>query len=107
MSALVSLRRQPLPHPFTLDGSFKQQGVNQHEAVPEQLLPHSDHLLLFTVFRGEFALPTIADEVTGRVPVFHDIEPFLDFPLFVAGYEILTPGRWSFPLYPLPPGLYT
>ena len=60
------------------DAAFDQEGMNEHEAVLQELETPRRGLLLFPTMGGKDALPPIAEQIIGGIPAFDHMQPFVD-----------------------------
>jgi hypothetical protein len=59
------------------DAALDQQGVDEPQAVLEELETQRRRLLLVPTIGGKDALSPLAEKILGGVPPFHHISPFV------------------------------
>jgi hypothetical protein len=72
------------------DGPRDEEGVNEHQAVLQQLEREGRDLLLFAAVGGKDALATIAEKIVCGIPAFDDVQAFLHLVPQIEGRQILT-----------------
>ena len=55
------------------DAAFDEQGIDEHQAVLQELEAQRRDLLLVPTIGGKDALPPIAEKIIGGIPAFDDI----------------------------------
>ena len=70
---LVELLQKLVLH----DAAFDEQGIDEHQAVLQELEAQRRDLLLVPTIGGKAALPPIAEEIIGGIPAFATLSPSL------------------------------